>query len=152
MFKHLLPFFLLIPAWSQTTPVTPPTPPTPPECLTRPVTQGSVTITCSLIDNFFANSAADNGIVIAPNGSFLFQVRVVSSDPATIGARIGVSYLSLESAPETKPATQWGVTGLTATANNVVAIPGFRYTFYISGSIISSIQVEELKASSVQTF
>jgi hypothetical protein len=126
--------------------------PKPPACLSGPVTQGSVTITCSLIDNTAANASADNGIAIAPNGGFIFQVRVVSTDPAVVAARIGVSYVSVGAPQGTPPSTQWGLTGITVADPTTTTTPGFRYTFYLQGSVVTSIQVQELKPSTSQTF
>lgn len=105
-----------------------------------------------MIDNLQANAGADNGVAIAPNGGFLFQVRVVSADPATVGARIGVSYTWASAPPNTRPTTAWGITGLTAVDPGATVSPGFRYTFYLQGQVVASIQVQELKASNTQTF
>lgn len=158
MFKYLLPLFLLVPAWS----ADPVTPPTPPECLTRPVTLGNVTITCSLIDNTAPNGASALGPALVD--AYFLQVRASSTDPDVIGFRLGVSFSAPISAPPPTvlppPITLWGFTGKTFDSNNSSYYPaqptsGFRYTFALSPdgtTKITGIQVQELKASSSQTF
>ncbi len=169
MFKRLPFFFLLIPVWSQTTPpVTPLTPPPPPACLTAPVTLGNVTLNCSLIDNTVANGAVSPGILVAA-AVVMIQVRVTSTDPDAIGFRIGITYTDpLYTAPDGFLLTQtaWGLTGKTLDTDYIAAAlahksaalfpttPGYRFTFYLNSAqpTITGIQVQELKASSSQTF
>jgi hypothetical protein len=108
MFKYASFLFLLIPAWSQTTP---PTPPAPPECLTKAVTLGTVTITCTLLDATAENGATAFGPALLDG--VLFQVKALSTDADVIGVRIGVTYQAIP-ATATTPAvflTSWGSVG-----------------------------------------
>lgn len=156
MFKCWFPFFLLIPAWSQTTP---PVPPAPPDCLSKPVTLGTVTITCTLLDATAENGATAFGPALLDG--VLFQVKAISTDADVVGFRIGVTYQAIP-ATATAPAvflTSWGSVGKSTRTSSEVGFkpppvaPGFRFTFFLSvGDAITSIQVQETKVTSSQTF
>lgn len=157
MFKYALLPFLLIPAWSQTTPP-PPVPPVPPECLTRPVTLGNVTLSCILLDVTRVNGAFDPGaspLTDAP----VFQVRLSSADPDVIAFRVGVTFLYPAVAVEGQtPAsfTVWGSVGKSPSSFAPIApagpVPYLRYTFLLSSTAVTSVEIQELKASSSQKF
>lgn len=156
MLKYSLLSFLLIGSmWSQTTiPVTP----QPPACLSAPVVQGSVTLSCSLIDNTAANGAAP--MEFGASDAYLFQVRLSSTDPEVIGFRVGLSYTQpgITAADGVSPLvlTAWGTVGKGRTGYAqtvpVAPTPGYRYTFLLGSPSITSIQIQELKPSSSQTF
>lgn len=158
MFKYLLPFFLLIPAWSQTTP--PVTPPAPPRCLTEPVTLGSVTLSCSLIDNT-GSFGADPGL-FGGGVQYVLQVRITSSDPDVVGVRVGVTSLidaGTPAVPSLVPATETRSLSKTCSSQLPVTVGCgatgtyvYRYSMYIGSPAITSIKVEETKIGSTQTF
>src|SRR5689334_13260930 len=64
------------------------------DCFKAPVMTGTVTISCTAIDNTANPSlmSADPGLFVNYPPSYLLAVRVTSSDPAVIGARITVTY------------------------------------------------------------
>lgn len=126
--------------------------PAAPACLAAPVASGSVTVTCSLIDNTVPNGDG-LGPTFAP-GNYIFQVRVVSSDPDVIAVRIGVTFPSvlLDANGVPVPVTLWGSVGVSNAYNPVAPTPGFRYTFLISSPAVTGITVQELKVSSSQKF
>lgn len=154
MFKCLLPFFLLIPAWSAD--IVPP--PTPPECLTRPVTLGNVTLSCILLDVTRVNGSFDPGaspLTDAP----VFQVRLSSTDPDVIAFRVGVTVVYPAVAVEGQaPAsfTVWGSVGKSpspfAPVTPAGPAPYLRYTFLLQSTAITGVEIQELKASSSQRF
>lgn len=154
MFKYLLPLFLLIPAWSQTTPVIPPTPPAPPACLSGPVTLGSVTMSCTLLDTNPINGGSDFSSNDLRNGNIVFQVRLSSTDPDVIAFRVGVTLL-YDAGTGLQPFTLWASVGKSPSAYQpppASPSPYYRYTFLIPGSNVSSIEVQELKVSNSQKF
>lgn len=147
----VLPLLFSVAALAQT--------PVPPACLSGPVTKGNVTLNCSLIDNT-GSFGADPGL-FSGGVQYVLQVRVTSSDPDV--SAIGIAISSLvepggTSAPYT--VTEWRSMSKTCStlARSVVGCgsePGpfvFRYSLSLSSTVITSIQVQELKASSSQTF
>ncbi len=143
--------------------VTPPTPPAPPACLSGPVSQGSVTITCVSIDTTSANGATPG---FALTDGQLFQVKASSTDKDVVAFRIGLTY---QVAPQFPPElnqdgsvvryTTWATVGLStgtlppANATPAPVSSGLRYAFFLTSIYTPvSIQVQELKVSSAQTF
>ncbi len=133
-----------------------PAPVPPPACLTAPVAAGSVTLTCSMIDNTLVNG---DGLGLSfAGGAYIFQVRAVSSDPDVIAVRIGVTFaLTVLDGTAQVPVTIWGSVGssqgTTPGWNNTAApTPGYRYTFLLPGPSVTGIVVQELKAASSQKF
>lgn len=155
MFKLFLFPILLIPAWSQTTPVTPPAP-EPPACLVRPVTQGSVTLSCTLLETNPENAGSDFSASELRGGAVVFQVSLSTADPDVIGFRVGVTFQYGLGVEASTLYTAWGSMGKSpatyAPAVRPPASPYYRYTFLISSAKVTGIQVQELKASSSQTF
>ncbi len=134
--------------------VVPPVPPAPPACLSGPVTSGTVTLSCTLLDT--AQENAESGVSLQVLGFPIFQVRLSSSDPDVIGFRVGVTFVNAGSVLAGTPVsyTTWGTVGRSAATYQAPtpASPYYRYTFALSGTNITSIQVQELKVSSSQSF
>lgn len=153
MFKLFLLPILLIPAWSADV-----TTPNPPDCLTKPVTLGSVTLSCILMETDPVNGATDPSV---PQfiGYPAFQVKLSSTDPDVVAFRVGVTYV-LVNAGVPVAYTLWGTVGKSPSPfipQPASPTPYYRYTFMLAGnnisaSNISGIQVQELKASTSQTF
>jgi hypothetical protein len=118
-----------------------------PACLNGPVTKGTLTVTCTKVDVSDSVVASDLPQYGAPR---LFIVRVVSTDPGTVGARIT---LSLQPTPVDPSPRQSGVVMLTPTS---VAQPlPMSYVFSTSngfGPDVVGVNVEELKPSAGQSF
>jgi hypothetical protein len=153
MLKLLLPLLFVSVALA----ADPVTPPAPPECLTRPVTLGSVTLSCVLLDTDPVNGGSDFSANELRGGALVFQVRLSTTDPDVIGFRVGVTYLyppnAVGAAPF--PYTVWGTVGKSPSSSvpqPAPPAPYFRYTFLLSYSAITGIQIQELKPSSSQTF
>ncbi len=151
--KYALAVFFVGCALSQPKPkaTIPQPPPIPaPACLSNPVTLGTVTMTCTMIDNTESNGS---GLGLTIPDAYLFQVRVVSIDPDVIGVRIGVTYLApvYDAKGSAQLYTVWGSVGV-STGGTFVATPGFRYTFVLTAASVTGVMVQELKASSSQTF
>lgn len=126
--------------------------PAAPECLTRPVTLGTVTVSCSLLDNSISNGEGLGPTLLSE--TYIFQVRVVSTDPDVIAVRIGVTYQApaYREDGSTIPATVWGSVGK-STGNSILRpTPGYRYTFVLGGPGVTGIVIQELKASTSQAF
>jgi hypothetical protein len=152
MLKTLLPLFLFASAAFAADPVVPPA---PPECLTRPVTLGSVTITCTVLDVSSTSGVTAPGWTF-PDG-YLFQVNATSTDPDVIGFRFGFTWQVPTTSATTPPdsVTEWGTVGkvVPLPSRRLPAFSGYRYTFVVgAGYPVTSIQVQELKAASSQTF
>lgn len=125
------------------------------ECLKGPVTVGSLTIECSIIDNSGVGGGSDFQSIPAAK---LLQVRGVSSDPDVIGLRIGLTVQTTHPTsdpqnPNIVTETTWALANKTRGSN-----PVFRYTFWLGGNMddkfdpyptsITKIEVQELKVSS----
>lgn len=150
--KTISLLLLLIPAaWSVDTV----TPPAPPECLAKPVTQGSVTLSCTMLDTNPVNGGSDFAANELRGGAFVFQVKLASTDPDVIAFRVGVTYLYPAVGTDSPVSyTVWGSVGKSPTpfAPPQPSATYFRYTFLLSYPTITGIQVQELKVSSAQTF
>lgn len=137
-----------------------PAPPDPPACLTAPVTKGSVTLSCSLIDNTGA-FGADPGL-FSGGVQYVLQVRVVSSDPDVIGIIVSVTSLLPASTPNAAPSSATQVRSISKTCStNGPAVPGrgdtpgpyaYRYSLWVDSAAITAIQIDETKRSSSQVF
>lgn len=131
-------------------------PPAPPECLTRPVTLGSVTLSCVLLDVSSSSGVTAPGWTF-PDG-YLFQVTASSTDPDVIGFRFGLTWQVPTTPTATTPAesvTEWGTVGkvLARPSLKLPVFSGYRYTFVIGpGYPVTAIQVQELKPASSQNF
>lgn len=148
----LLSSLLAAAAWSQTaTPA-----PQPPACLSGPVVQGSVTLTCTAMDNsVFASLGSGGDLGLA----YMLQVRIASTDPEVIAVRIGVTTIAQTTGDPKQPLTSNTRWVLVPKSGNsfgyAINLP--IYFDPLGGPqpqpvVITGIQVQELKASSSQNF
>ena len=87
----------------------------------------------------------------------IFQVRLSSADPDVIGFRVGVTFADLNVTVNGLPAsfTVWGSVGKSPSSfvpQPAPPAPYYRYTFLLTSTNITGIQVQELKATSSQAF
>ena len=123
-------------------------------CLNGPVTKGNVSVSCTVIDNTW--TAGDGRGADAPiTASYLFQVRITSTDLDVTSVRIDVN--RLQPAYDTTPEWKW------KRAVTVVK-SGSLFSYVFVGSIgydgdreqpiplrVAEVTVQELKPSSSQT-
>jgi hypothetical protein len=157
MLKYsLLSLLLIFPVLSADTV----TLPDPPACLTKPVTQGNITLSCSMIDNT-GSFGADPGL-FSGGVQYVLQVRITSSDPDVLGIRVTVTSL-IDSGTPAAPAlvSVMESRSLSKTCSSQPpAVAGcgpndtyvYRYSLVPGSPLITSIQIQELKASTSQTF
>jgi hypothetical protein len=135
-------------------------PPTPvPGCLSGPVTQGSLTVTCTDLNptSYQAGltAAAGDGGLYSSVLNRLFIVKAVTTDPGVVGVRIVVT-TSLQGSTG-----QVGVVAIPA-AQPSSSTAAYTYVFVLPASDIStnppspisvtSVTVQELKPSSSAAF
>jgi hypothetical protein len=162
MSRFALLFLLTLPLIAQTEPPpTPPPPPDPPACLTAPVTKGTVTLSCSMIDSSAWGQQSDLLTAFAnqPLG-YLFLLKVASSDPDVVAVRFEVTYVSGLSKSGSPVVTSPVVSSRAVVAQRVNGV--FAYTLVIppvfDGSPIPvaldvrSINIQELRPANSQLF
>lgn len=117
-----------------------------PACLSGPVTKGSVTVSCTAIENSTSLAAADAGVFVGLYPPYLFAVRMASTDPDVIGFQVTITYTW--GIQETQ--TQSGV--VTAPALGVSAMTPLTYLFAPRGTRVTGVSVQEIKATSKDSF
>ena len=127
---------------------------TAPACLGGPVTKGTLTVTCALID---MTGTASGGDVPGIGGALYLAVKAVSTDPAVIGAAFTLASNTASPTP-TAAVTQSSQVMLSPIAFAAVAPATsgsltFSYLFLLQDQYTpTSVQVQELKPSSSQAF
>ena len=131
------------------------TPPAAPACLSGPVTKGTLTVTCTLIDLTGTASGSD---VAGMEGAVYLAVKAVSTDPSVTGAAFTLTSNTPGSPDPTAAVTQSSQVMLSpvafsAVSSSTTSTLTFSYLFLLQYQFAPiSIQVQELKPSSTQAF
>ena len=131
------------------------TQPAGPACLSGPVTKGTLTVTCTLVDMTGTASGSD---VPGIAGSVYLAVKAVSTDPAVIGATFTLTSNTGASPTPTATITQSSQVIVSPVAFSALAPAQstnltLSYLFLLQNQYVpTSIQVQEFKPSSSQTF
>lgn len=131
-------------AAAQTTP-----PPSAPACLSGPVTNGNITLSCSAVN-------AIAGGVDALSGLYVFGINASSIDSAVVALRVTLT-ITASTDPNASNATTAKVVTIPQNANG-----GFTYAFLLnptwdakgnaSATMITGITIQELKPATSQPF
>lgn len=145
-------FLAVSAAFPQQTPAPAP-PPDPPACLSAPVTKGTVTLSCSVIDAITAG--ADTNLL---PGLFMLGVKATSSDPEVVALTIEVATVR-STDPNTTPSSASEKRAVSVARSKTGT---FSYVFTLNptfddkgtalATLITGITIRELKEVSSQSF
>jgi hypothetical protein len=121
-------------------------PPAAPACLSVPVTKGTVTVSCSGVDNTTTLINAESGVFAAYPPAYLLVVKAVSTDVEVVAFRITVTYAIGDAQTETR-------VGLaTKTPTSLPDPVSLGYVFALRTEKVISIKVQEMRAVSEADF
>jgi hypothetical protein len=146
--KLTLLSLLAFSAFAQTNPPAPQLPPDPPACLTAPVTKGTITLSCSMID---ATSGSDFSY------GYIFGIKASSSDPEVVALRVELTTVTNPLPDGTLSKAKRLVTVLKGNGGSFSYAFVLMPTYDIQGlnpspTAVASIKVEELKPSNSVDF